>query len=190
VSDPRVLRDREKALEDQFFAKENERLKERLRHKQEKTEALDELKRLTAIEDETILEHMVDLGIRPDTWTAISLVPLIEVAWASGKVEDAERRAVIGAAESNGVDPGSPAAELLESWLSRRPNARLLETWGEYIVALCAEISPEGKTALKGEVLGRAKRVAEAAGGFLGLGNKISSEERVVLDELAKAFDR
>jgi hypothetical protein len=32
--------------------------------------------------------------------------------------------------------------------------------------------------------------VAEAAGGFLGLAGKVSREEEVVLEALAKAFDR
>ena len=190
MADTRILRDRERALENQFFARENEKLKQQLRDKQEKKEVRAELMRVTAIRDETVIDHMLDLGIRPDTWAAISLVPLIEVAWADGKMEDAERRAVIGAAESNGVDPNSPAAELLESWLTRRPDGRLLEAWGEYIVALCAAISPEGKTALKAEVLGRARRVAEAAGGFLGLGNKVSAEEQKILEVLSKAFER
>ena len=48
----------------------------------------------------------------------------------------------------------------------------------------------EGKTALKGEVLGRARRVAEVAGGFLGLGNKVSLEEQKILEVLSKAFER
>ena len=190
VADTRILRDREKALENQFFARENEKLKQQLRDKQEKKEVRAELMRVTAVHDETVIDHMIDLGIRPDTWAAISLVPLIEVAWADGKMEDAERRAVIGAAETNGVDPGSPAAKLLESWLARRPDGRLLEAWCEYIVTLCAAISPEGKTALKGEVLGRARRVAEVAGGFLGLGNKVSLEEQKILEVLSKAFER
>jgi hypothetical protein len=36
--------------------------------------------------------------------------------------------------------------------------------------------------------MGRSAKVAEAAGGFLGLGC-ISGKEQEVLDELAKAFD-
>ena len=34
-----------------------------------------------------------------------------------------------------------------------------------------------------------ARSIAEATGGFLGLGNKVSSEEEVILAELAKAFE-
>ena len=38
-----------------------------------------------------------------------------------------------------------------------------------------------------GRVLDRARGVAEAAGGFLGIG-KVSAHEQKVLDELASAF--
>ena len=34
----------------------------------------------------------------------------------------------------------------------------------------------------------RARAIAEASGGFLGLGNKISTNEQRVLDAIAKAF--
>jgi hypothetical protein len=57
------------------------------------------------------------------------------------------------------------------------------------MVELCAALKPGEKRALRDELLGRARQVAEATGGFLGLGNKISPEEQVVLDELAKVFE-
>jgi hypothetical protein len=41
---------------------------------------------------------------------------------------------------------------------------------------------------LKQDLLGRARGVAEAAGGFLGLGKRISSAEQAVLTELEQAF--
>ena len=56
--------------------------------------------------------------------------------------------------------------------------------------SLCADLEPGQKDGLREEILGRARTVAEAAGGFLGLGNKISREEEVVLQQLAKPFER
>jgi hypothetical protein len=60
--------------------------------------------------------------------------------------------------------------------------------WGEYIVDLCANLGDDEKAAVKVKVVGRAREVARATGGFLGLGAKISSEEEVILSELEKAF--
>jgi len=183
------LGDRKKALEESFFAQENARLLERIRSESEDKSTKERLTEISGITDGAVLDKLVSLDIEPDTWAAISVVPLVEVAWADGKVDDKERRAVLSAAEANGVFPGSPSYDLLESWLARRPNARLMEAWGEYIVDLCANLGEREKAAVKEKVVGRAREVAQAAGGFLGLGPKTSPEEAVILEELAKAFD-
>jgi hypothetical protein len=184
-----ALKDRERSLEETFFGKVNAELLEKLRADAERSASREALARVSGIADAEVLDKLLELGIGPDTWTALSLVPLVEVAWANGQVDAKERRAVLAGAQANGITVGSPAWSLLESWLARRPDGRLLRGWGEYVVALCARLSPGEKTQLREQVLGRAHAVAEATGGFLGLGDKISSEERVVLDELAKAFE-
>jgi hypothetical protein len=182
------LGDRKKALEDSFFAKENAKLVERLRAEKEKTSAREGLAQVTGISDAAVVQKLVDLGIKPETWAAVSLLPLIEVAWADGNVDDKERRAVLAAAEANGIAAGSPSSELLENWLVERPDSQMLEAWGGSIATLCAALDEREKQALKAEVVGRARTVAEAAGGILGLGNKVSAEEAEVLSRLERAF--
>ena len=186
---PHVLRDREKSLEEQFFARQSEELRDKLRAKQERERLREELRRIAVIKREDTIERMLELGITPATWAAIALIPLVEVAWANGRVDAKDRRAVLSAAELNGVEPGGPGHQMLDGWLGHRPAGRLLQAWGEYMVELCAALKPGEKRALRDELMGRARQVAEAAGGFLGLGNKISPEEQVVLDELAKVFE-
>lgn len=188
--DPKVLSDREKSLEEQFFSRQNAELKERLRRRREADASAIELSSVSGIEPGALLQRLVELGIRSETWAALSLVPLVEVAWANGQVEQKERRAVLSAAEANGIYPSSPAYQMLEAWLSHRPAPGLLQAWGEYTVELCATLDPAQKHALRDEILGRARTVAQAAGGFLGMGTKISREEEVVLETLAKAFER
>jgi hypothetical protein len=127
------LEDRKKALEDSFFAKENEKLLEQLRAKQRKKAARDGLAEVSGVSDPAVLDQLADLDIEPVTWTAISLIPLVEVAWADGQMDEKERRAVLAAAEANGVFVDSPSYALLQGWLERRPDGRLFQTWGEYI---------------------------------------------------------
>ena len=185
-----VLGDRRKALEEQFFTKHNEELRRQLRESQQKQASREALARVAGDTHPDVLDRLVELGIGPETWAALEIVPLVEVAWANAQVEEKERSAVLAAAEANGITPGSPGHELLENWLTHRPDGRLLGAWGEYIVGLCANLDPGQKGALRDEILGRARTVAEAAGGFLGLGNKISREEEVVLQQLARPFER
>jgi hypothetical protein len=186
----KFLGDREKALEEAFFAKENARLLERLHAEESTQEARRSLSEISGLTDEAVLRKLTELGVQPETWAAVAIAPLVEVAWADGKVEDSERRAVLSGAEANGVARDTASYELLEAWLNRRPDGRLLEVWGAFIVDLCAELGDAEIEALKSQILGRARSVAEAAGGFLGLGGKVSPEEEVVLAELGKAFQR
>lgn len=188
--DSKIFADRERSLEAEFFARQSEELKRKLREKHEREQEREDLRRIAVITDEATIDRMIELGIGADTWAAISLVPLVEVAWANGNVDAKEHRAVLAAAEANGVMPGSPSHEMLERWLEHRPDGRLLQAWGEYIVELCAALTPEEKHRLRDELLERARTIADQTGGFLGLGDRISAEEKVVLSELRKAFDR
>jgi hypothetical protein len=182
------LGDRKKALEESFFARENAKLLEQLKTEKDTHETRLALAKISGIESDEILEKLCALGIEADTWTAVSIAPLVEVAWANGKVDGKEREAVLSGAEANGISSESPGYRLLESWLAHRPDGRLLEVWGAFIVGLCAELGESEREALKEQILGRARSIAEATGGFLGLGNKTSSEEEIILAELAKAF--
>jgi uncharacterized tellurite resistance protein B-like protein len=182
------LGDRKKALEESFFAKENARLAAKLKAERASQAASEALAAASGIRDAAILKKLVDLSLGPDTWLAISLVPLVEVAWADGSIDAKERQAVLGAAAQNGIQSGTPAASLLENWLTTRPGPEVLRTWGEYTVAVCAKLDAPQRQALAVDILGRARAVAAATGGILGLGNKISDAEARVLSELEKAF--
>jgi hypothetical protein len=183
------LGERKKALEDSFFAKENAKLLANLRDEREKRAAKEGLAEMSGIDDGALLDKLVSLDITPDSWAALALVPLVEVAWADGKMDDKERRAVLTAAEAGGVTAGTPSAKLLESWLSRRPDGRLMESWGAYIVEICGSLGVAERARLCQEIVGRARTVAEATGGLLGFGNRVGPEEKIVLSELEKAFD-
>ena len=178
-----------KKMEEAFFAQQNAKLLEKLRQEARKKERREALGAALKVKNEDVIDALIELDLYPETVVALGLVPLVEVAWADGKIDEKERNAVLSGAEANGIVSGSPSHELLESWLARRPDARLLEVWGEYIVGLCAKLGDGEKAAVKEKVIGRAREVAKSAGGFLGLGTKISPEEEVMLRDLEKAFE-
>jgi hypothetical protein len=82
----------------------------------------------------------------------------------------------------------SPLHLLMKNWLDHRPSRAAVDAWSKYVVALCATLSPVVVFNLRRAIIGRAEKVASAAGGILGFGNKISAAERSCLDTLSKAF--
>jgi hypothetical protein len=182
------LGDRRKALEEEFFAKHNRQL---LRQLQETTAVKAQAEALAAasgITDATVLAQLMALDLSSETLAALSLVPLVEVAWADGRLDTKEKSALLAAAEQAGLSKGSASHQLLEEWLRERPSPKLLETWKAYVAVLSNTLNDQAKHALKQDLLGRARLVAEAAGGFLGLGRRISSAEQAVLTELEQAL--
>lgn len=181
------LGDRKKALEESFFAKENAKLLERMRTELQKQAAAEQLATASHIRDRAVVDKLVELGLDAASWTALSLVPLVELAWADGTVAARERKAVLAAAVEQGISPDSPGHRLLESWLEQRPDPALFATWGAYAVELAGKLDPLERAELRRTVVERAQKVAEAAGGLLGLG-AVSEAEKRVLAELEKPF--
>lgn len=182
-----LLGNRRKALEDQFFVQQDRELIEAMREKREGEARREALRVASGISDQAVLDHLSALGIGPEALAALSLVPLVAVAWADGRVDEPERRAVLRGAESQGVKPGESAYQLLAGWLDRHPGSELVSAWKEYASALCAEIDSAARARLREDLMGRARAVAESAGGFLGLGS-VSSEEAAVLEDLERAL--
>jgi tellurite resistance protein len=186
----KVLTQSGKKLEEEFFRKEDEKLRQKLREKQEREALKAEMRQSLQIQEEHLLDALVDLGLTAETALALGLVPLVEVAWADAKLEPKERDVLLKVAAEYGVDPRHPSYALLEGWLQHRPRPQMAELWSEYIGAIVARLDESERVAMRDRMLGRARRVAEAAGGILGLGRKVSPEEETVLAQLARAFDR
>ncbi len=184
-----VLGDRRKALEEAFFAKQDAKLRQELAEKEGLQARKAALAEVSGIGDDAVLERLIAMDIRPDTLAALTLVPLIEVAWADGNIDDNEQAAILQAASTTGLDKGSPSAQLLEAWLKQPPTPDVRRAWKDYVSALLATLDADAKSAFKDDILGRARSVAEAAGGFLGLGSKVSKSEQAVLEELEAVFE-
>ena len=124
-----------------------------------------------------------------DPLASLSLVPLVEVAWADGTVDEKEKISVLDAVVRRGFQKESNEYGIVIQWLGRKPSPDLLEAWLSYVRGLCELLSPAEKKTLKDGIIGHARAVAQASGGFLGMGNKISKIEDEMLKRLEGAFD-
>ncbi|MEW6750719.1 MAG: hypothetical protein AB1505_07045 [Candidatus Latescibacterota bacterium] len=177
-------------LEDAFFLRNDARLIEQRRKLEKLARTQAALAEVSGIRNPQVLARLVELQVTPDLLATLAVVPLVEVAWADGQVHERERAAALAGAEGTGVARGSVNHVLLEEWLQQRPTPELLEAWNHYVAGLCESLTAAEREALREDLLARARRVAEAAGGFLGLGAKVSEQEQAVLDSMAAAFDR
>jgi hypothetical protein len=175
-------------LQQAFFQQRDQELLEYLRCSSAITESADPLHALTGVDDPQVLESLQRAGITAESIAAFTLLPLVRVAWADGSVSDNEFNAIMKAAEDEGIHEGSVGQRLLHRWLEERPSERMLIAWRAYAQALGRELDDESWEAIKQSTLGRAFRVAEASGGLLGLGNRISDNERLALEDLGNAF--
>ena len=182
-----ILKERGDALENEFFARQNAKVAEVLREKLAAEAGREALANAAGISDEAVLDALEAAGITAHTLAALALVPLVAVAWADGKLDDAEREAIVRAAEQARV--GDENRVLLDGWLSAAPDAALLEAWKGYVGSLRDAMEAGAYAALRERIVGGARQVAESAGGFLGLGNKISASEAAVLEELEASFE-
>ena len=160
------------------------------RRQLEKTErSLATAAQVSGISSEAVLRKLIEMNVQLDVLATLSIIPLIEVAWADGKVDERERDAVLKGAESFGLFKDQIGFSLLEQWLGHRPPVGLLESWIYYMRGLCPLLSGAEREMLKADLIQRARAVAEATGGLIGKGSKISLREHDVLAKLESAFE-
>lgn len=178
-----------RALEEEFFARLNFELKQKLLRDMSRLEAIKELSLASGITNEKVLGILLDAQITPGTLQALSLVPLVRVAWADGSLDAKEQEAILKAASAQGINPNHPGYDALRSWLTEAPSDTLFNTWRNYVRELGMTMGKDAFAKVRVEIIQRSQAVAEAAGGFLGLGSKISPSEREQLDLIEEAFE-
>lgn len=178
------------SLEEAFFRKRDAELIEQHRKIEKMKRTREVLSEISGIQSPKVLNRLVELEISPEVMASMALVPLVEVAWADGHVDEREHKTVLQAAEAGGFHKGSVDYALLDAWLKHRPPVTLLDAWVHYVQGLCDSMSAEEIKAMKTELMGRATKVAEAAGGIVGGVFSVSAAERKVLQKMEAAFSR
>jgi hypothetical protein len=133
--------------------------------------------------DSAIVDRMEQLGFTGDSARVLDLLPLVHVAWADGKVQRAERSAVLAIVEQRGIQPDSDACLLIETLLEQRPSETFLAESLSLVRDLTAKSGGDAS-----DVVELCAKVAEASGGLLGLGSKVSAAERTLIGQVASVL--
>jgi hypothetical protein len=176
-----------RSLEDMFFYEQDRRIIEQRKKLQQLKETKENLAKVSGIQDDDLLEKLVALDIRPETIATLIGIPLIEVAWADGKMDEKERRKLFEYAEKSGLRKKGLDPKIMSIWLKKRPDPALLDAWIKYMQTLCKQLSDAERNSFRDELIKDAQSIAKAAGGILGY-NAISAEEKAMLEKLESAF--
>lgn len=183
-----ALDDRRAGYEAGYFRNKDAALVAKLKGVFDSKISKDEIRAQTGITDEDALQRFVNIVERKELLSAFKLYPLVEIAWADGKVDEKEVHAIEAAAEKAGVSRGSAAFERLSSWIRSGPTDNARTVWKLYAAQLRKTLTKQELDTFRGDLLGFANSVAEASGGFFGIFSSTSSGEAEVIKVIEQAL--
>jgi pSer/pThr/pTyr-binding forkhead associated (FHA) protein len=126
------------------------------------------------------------MGLRRTSAPVLSLLPLIEVAWADGVIQQDERDLILSISRYQ-FDFSDDAVDMLDAWLSYRPRQEYLERGRAVLRALAEHAEAGVEVKSLGEVLAFCDDVAKASGGLFGFG-RVDQREREALAKIASTL--
>jgi len=186
--DKGIFNDREKAMEANYFRQQDARLIERLRQGAKLDDIAEALRDKLQLDNPELLARAREVGVTAETAPAFFLAPLVQVAWAEGKVSKREHETVLRLALARGIEEGSAAFAQLGAWLETRPSDELFDASVEVIKYGFAVLPLRERDERIERIVEACREVAAASGTelahLLGLGTGISKVEASMLDDL------
>lgn len=143
------------------------------------------------MDDAKLIEELNYLGIDEESHRVIALLPLVQVGWADGRIQPAEREIILAAAHQRGLVAGD-GARVLKGWLEHPPTRSYQQRGRAVLFELARRQGALGegfKLETIEEVLELCQKVASAAGGVFGFIGRVEPSEKEVLQEIAQALD-
>tara|TARA_R110002049_G_scaffold50370_3_gene143083 strand:- start:124699 stop:125337 length:639 start_codon:yes stop_codon:yes gene_type:complete len=168
-----------------FFNDLEEMIVQRLHHETITDEGREELVRSTGVADPKLVDELVKLGITADGLIALRLFPLVLVAWAEDGADVGERSKVMAEAGQLGIEEGSTAWVLLDTWLRKQPPGLGVDAWKRYTHGIFSRMTVTSIERLIKLTEKQMTSVAKASGGHLGFG-KVCKKERIMIDKLLR----
>ncbi len=138
--------------------------------------------------DAEIILGLGRLGVDRDSYRVLTFLPLVQVAWADGKIQPAERRIIEGTAARYGCAEGR-AGDVLKRWLTERPGDRFFTRGRQLLVALAHKhrgLGAEIQMAEVADLVDLCEDVAHAAGGLFGLFPVHVQERRAITEIMSE----
>ena len=115
-------------MEDAFFRKLDADLIAELRRRETELTQEKVLSELSGITNKAILHQLITKGIHAEELAAFLLIPILEVVWADGNVQPAERDVVFHAVEEAGIRKSQSRLPAHAAVVGTAPRAGVDET--------------------------------------------------------------
>jgi hypothetical protein len=176
MTSEKPLEDRRKAQEEDYFRKANAEAAAKLKAKADLTNA--------GIQDTSLVEHLLKSGFDSDSARALYLLPLVDIAWADGRVQKDEQTQILKLMEDRGIAKDSKAYAMMTRWIEKGPSDESFLQARTLLEPIVQELKKSGKD-VSNWVIEASEKVAAVTNSLFGLGSKmVSKEERAYLDAL------
>lgn len=173
-----------RSLEEKYFREKEKELIDRLKRKSARDESRKALSQAVGVTDEAILQTLEEMGYDREVVTVLHFFPLVAVAWADGELSGQERAKILESARAWGVQEGTAADAKLKQWLDSQPSATTIRHTLTVIRDIVQFRGAVKQEQYRADITKLCEAVAEASGGVLGLGRRISPAERQVIDRI------
>jgi tellurite resistance protein len=133
-------------------------------------------------DDAVLADEIRKLGFDGDNAKVFDLLPLVHVAWADGSVQRGERAAILKILRARGIEPGTSPFRTIEALLEERPADSFMR---QSLALLRGVLGKRGGGDGKQEIVDLCMQVAAASGGLLGLGARMSDEEKAMIAQIS-----
>jgi hypothetical protein len=144
------------------------------------------------LNDLELIAELHQLGLDVDSFRAVALLPLIQVAWADRQVQPQERKSILLIAKGHKLLEGRAAA-VVDGWLTSRPSDEDFQR-GRRVLAVLAHrrtgLGADMPEHVIDTVVDLCSVVAESAGGLFGVFFTVSTEERRTIRQIAEHLHR
>lgn len=143
---------------------------------------------LTEAADDT--EHPELVELRQLDERLMQVIPLVQVAWADGRVSKRERQMIFDSIAHFGIEMTSENIAKLAEWLELQPDDAFFQQSLENLGFQLADKENDALQTTKYEIISRCTLVADASGTFSkDQGFRISDEEIHTVKEIAKILN-
>lgn len=172
------------AHEEEYFQRHNQALVKKLREKMAAEAAVHDIEEVSHVHDPELLNQLAQLGVTRETVPVLHLMPVLEVAWADGEIQEEERVMLLAAADESKLQGKARAA--FEAMLDNRPSQAYFDAALSFIRAVLEAMPADKAETARQNITNLSESIAYAAGGWFGIFAKVDASEKSALAHITE----